>query len=344
MSYYDGTKLLSLKDINGQEPVFFLCTTNRTGGKTTYINKVAINKFKSKKIRKFLLLYRYDYELKDCSEKFFKDIKPLFFPNDDMTDKAKAKGIYHELYLNDVPCGYAVAINKAEQVKKLSHFFTDVDFIILDEFQSETNSYCPNEIQKFISILTSVSRGNGKQYRYVPVVMLGNTVSLINPYYVELGITNRLKHNTNFLKGDGWVLEQGFVQSASDSFNESGIARAFNRNKYITYASQNVYLNDNKAFIENIKGNSKYVCTLKYENNHYAIREFSELGILYVDDKADITYHRKITVTTNDHDINYLMLQRNDLFINNLRNLFEKGCFRFKNLKCKEVLLKTISY
>ena len=30
MAYYDGTKLLSLKDINGKNPELFVVTTNRT--------------------------------------------------------------------------------------------------------------------------------------------------------------------------------------------------------------------------------------------------------------------------------------------------------------------------
>jgi hypothetical protein len=32
--YYDGTRILSLMDINGNKPELYLITTNRTGGKT----------------------------------------------------------------------------------------------------------------------------------------------------------------------------------------------------------------------------------------------------------------------------------------------------------------------
>lgn len=34
--YYDATKLLSMLDINGKKPEIYMCTTNRTGGKTAY--------------------------------------------------------------------------------------------------------------------------------------------------------------------------------------------------------------------------------------------------------------------------------------------------------------------
>lgn len=342
-NYYDGTKLLSLTDINGNRPEIYMCTTNRTGGKTTYFGRLVVNRFLDKR-EKFGLLYRYNYELDDCAEKFFKDIGELFFNGYTMTSKKRAKGIYHELYLNGEPCGYAVSINSADQVKKNSHFFSDVKRLIFDEFQSESNTYCPNEIKKFISVHTSMARGQGEQNRYLPVYMLSNPVSIINPYYVELGISSRLTDETRFLRGDGFVLEQGFVESAADAQKSSGFNKAFARNSYVAYSSENVYLNDNKAFVDRPQGVGRYMATLKYNGQTYGIREFAEAGVIYCDDRADETFPLKITVTTDDHELNYVMLKRNDLFLFNLRYYFERGCFRFKDLRCKEAVLKSLSY
>lgn len=342
-NYYDGTKLLSLTDINGNRPEIYMCTTNRTGGKTTYFGRLVVNRFLDKR-EKFGLLYRYNYELDDCAEKFFKDIGELFFNGYTMTSKKRAKGIYHELYLNGEPCGYAVSINSADQVKKNSHFFSDVKRLIFDEFQSESNTYCPNEIKKFISVHTSMARGQGEQNRYLPVYMLSNPVSIINPYYVELGISSRLTDETRFLRGDGFVLEQGFVESAADAQKSSGFNKAFARNSYVAYSSESVYLNDNKAFVDRPQGVGRYMATLKYNGHTYGIREFAEAGVIYCDDRADETFPLKITVTTDDHELNYVMLKRNDLFLFNLRYYFERGCFRFKDLRCKEAVLKSLSY
>ena len=342
-NYYDGTKLLSLTDINGNRPEIYMCTTNRTGGKTTYFGRLVVNRFLDKR-EKFGLLYRYNYELDDCADKFFKDIGELFFNGYTMTSKKRAKGIYHELYLNGEPCGYAVSINSADQIKKNSHFFSDVKRLIFDEFQSESNTYCPNEIKKFISVHTSMARGQGEQNRYLPVYMLSNPVSIINPYYVELGISSRLTDETRFLRGDGFVLEQGFVESAADAQKSSGFNKAFSRNNYVAYSSESVYLNDNKAFVDRPQGVGRYMATLKYNGQTYGIREFAEAGVIYCDDRADETFPLKITVTTDDHELNYVMLKRNDLFLFNLRYYFERGCFRFKDLRCKEAVLKSLSY
>ena len=340
--YYDGTKLLSMLDINGNKPEIYICTTNRTGGKTTYFGRLCVNRFFDKG-EKFCLIYRFNYELDDCASKFYKDIGSLFFPNTTMTSKRRASGIYHELFIDDVSCGYAISLNSADQLKKYSHLFSDVARMLFDEFQSETNHYCSDEVKKLISIHTSVARGQNKQVRYVPVYMISNPVSLINPYYTELGISNRLREETRFLRGNGFVLEQGYVESASEAQKESAFNQAFSNNTYIPYSTESVYLNDNQAFIEKPQGSSKYIATLKYDNKLYGLREYPDMGIIYCDDKADSTFPFRISATTNDHQVNYVMLKKNEPFMYTLRYLFEKGCFRFKDLKCKEVILKTLS-
>lgn len=341
--FYDGTKLLSLKDQFGEKPEIYMTTTNRSGGKTTYFNRMVVNRF-NESGSKFGIIYRYNYELDNCADKFYKDISKLFFPNTEMTSQRRASGIFHELFIDEKSCGYAISLNSADQLKKYSHLLSDIDRMIFDEFQSETNHYCSDEIRKFISIHTSIARGNGEQCRYLPVYMIANPVSLLNPYYVEMGITNRLHSDTKFLRGDGFVLEQGFVKDASEAQKKSGFNKAFLNNEYVGYSIDCVYLNDNKAFIGKPNGRGKYLATLKYKNNNYSIREYSEQGIIYVDDNADMSFRLKITLTTDDHDINYVMLKKNDMFISGLRYFFEKGCFRFKNLRCKEVLLTTLSY
>lgn len=341
--YYDGTKLLSMKDVDGNKPEIYMCTTNRTGGKTTYFSRLLVNNF-LKKGEKFAILYRFSYELSDCADKFFKDIGSLFFKEHEMKSKPRAKGVYHELYLDDISCGYAIALNNADAIKKYSHLFSDVKRIMFDEFQSETNHYASEEIRKFLSVHTSIARGQGEQTRYVPVYMLSNPVSIINPYYVELGISERLNDETRFLRGHGFVLEQGYVDSASKAMKESGFSKAFARNKYTAYSAECVYLNDSTAFIEKPSGSSRYLATFKYEGREYGVKEYPEMGIIFCDDKPDSTYKHKISVTTDDHQVNYVMLQRNDLFISQLRWYFEKGCFRFKNMSCKEAILKALSY
>ncbi|MBO7691150.1 MAG: phage DNA encapsidation protein [Methanobrevibacter sp.] len=341
--FYDGTKLLSMKDIDNEVPEIFMCTSNRSAGKTTYFNRLCVNGFK-KRGEKFCLVYRFNYELDNCADKFFKEIGRLFFPTDIMTSKRMAKGKYHELFLNDVSCGYAVALNDADSIKKISHFFVDVQKMLMDEFQSETSHYCPDEVNKFRSVHVSMARGNGKQVRYLPVYMISNPVTLLNPYYCAMGISSRLNQDTRFLRGTGFVLEQGYNESASVAQKESAFNRAFQDDKFSQYIGEAIYLNDNQSFIERPKGVGRYLCTIKYMSEEYAIREYPLEGIVYCDDRVDASFRNKLSVTTDDHNINYVMLKNNEMFLTTMRYLFEKGCFRFKDLKCKDAILKALSY
>ena len=340
--YYNGTKLLSLNDINGNKPEIYICTSNRNAGKTTFFNRYFVKRFINYG-EQFIILYRYKYELDDCAVKFFNDIGSLFFPHSCLDNKSRSKGLYHELLLDGITCGYALALNSSDNIKRYSHIFNNVQRIIFDEFQSESNNYCNKEVSKLISIHTSVARGQNKQVRYVPVFLIGNFVSLLNPYYVELGITEKLNKNAKFLKGNGWVLEQSINDSAKNSLLNSGFNKAFSNN-YIDYSAGATYLNDSDNFIDVVKGKSKYIATLKFEDKCYSIRAFDELGIIYCDNTIDNTYPIKIAVTTPDHQINYVMKQTHTVLLNLLRYYFDKGCFRFKDLNCKKAVLKLLSY
>lgn len=348
--YYDGTKLLSLKDVNGNIPEIFMVSGTRTAGKTTYFRRLVFNKFIKKK-QKFIVLVRWGYQMNDIEDGFFKDIRNLFFPYYTMTSEPLVNGKFRELFVapNEQEelkesCGYAIAINDAGMVKQYSHLFTDADCMIFDEFQDVDGHYCPDEVKKFRSIHTSIARGNGQQVRYVPVYMMSNHVTILNPYYTGLGVSNRLDSKTKFLKGKGFVLEITNNETASKAIKNSAFNSAWVDQSVVEHEADNVYLNDNYAFVEKMTGNSRYLCTLKYEGKEYGLRAFDEQGIIYCDNKADRSFPTKFCVTTDDHNINYVMLKNNDFFFAKMRFLFNKGCFRFKDLACKEAVINTLSY
>lgn len=342
--YYDGSKLLSLQDLDGRRPELFLCTTNRTGGKTTWFSRYLVKRFLEHG-EKFMLIYRFSYEIDNVHEEFFKDIKGLFFRQHEMTSKKFNKGLFSALYLDGEHCGYAVYLNSADTLKKMSHLFTDVSHMFMDEFQSETNHYCFNEIKKFISIHTSVARGNNKMTRYVPVYMCANTVTLLNPYYAELGIPNRLRDNTKFLRGHGFALEQGYVPEAAEAMKESGFMQAFSNSSYVNYAREAVYLNDSDAFIERPNGKcSRYLFNLRYKGKDFGVKEYMQDGYIYCSKRVDKTFPLKFSVTVEDHQVNYVLLQRNEMMISNMRVLFNNGCYRFQDLESKQAIMDLISY
>ena len=341
--YYDGTKLLSMTDLNGEQPELYLTTGNRSIGKTTWFNRYAVKRFKEKH-KKFCLIYRWNYELSDCADKFFKDIQRLFFPADTMTEKRRANGIFVELFLNDESCGYCVTLNNADSLKKFSHLLSDVEMMIFDEFQSENNRYCSNEINKLLSIHTSIARGQGQQVRRVPVYMLSNKVSIVNPYFLSLGISDRLKDDTKYLRGDGYVLEQTYMENVTGLQLGSGFNKAFKNETYVAYSAMNIYLNDTNAFIEKPAGSAKYIATLKNGDKLYSIKYYYESGLYYMDKSIDEDFKTKIAFDAGSHDADFIMVGSASSYVIMLRGMFEKGLMRFKNQECKTAFFEMLKY
>ena len=341
--YYDGTKLLSLSDIDGLKPEIYMVMGNRTAGKTYYFKRMILRRF-IKTGKKFLCLVRFTYELDGFADNFFKDLEEIHFTGHKMEQKPIGKNLFVELYFDGVPCGYVVALNTADTIKKYSSRFVDVDCMFMDEFQSEIGKYCPDEITKFQSIHTSVARGGGKQSRYVPVYMASNNASIINPYFAAFDIATRLSKNTKFLRGNGWVLEVTYNQNASKAMKESGFGRAFKNSSYMDYATNNKSLLDTDAFICKMKGDCSPYATVYSDGKEFGLWSYDHDGILYVSHKTDPNEVVRITFKTEDHNVNYIMLQTADKTIKKLKKLFEHGAVRFADMECKNMFVEMIGY
>lgn len=342
MTFYTGNKLLNTLDLDGLKPEIFMATGNRSSGKTTFFNKLLVDEF-IQKGEQFCLLYRFSYELQNAHSAFFDDIKGLFFPEYNMTSLSFCRGLYRELYLNNQLCGFAVALNCADTVKRNSHIFTNVKKILMDEFQSETNKYCDDEITKFISIHKSMARGHGKQTRYLPVYMVSNCVSLLNPYFSELGVTDRLKPNTKILRGHGWVVEQNFNQSASLALKESRFLKAFEGRKEVAYMTENAYLNDNNHFVEKIPGKMRYFATIVHNDQYFNISYSNSEGVFYTSPGYDKTFPIIVAANRNSHNMTTTYAP-SSVLVQTLRQAFHAGRFRFKNLPSKKATMELIHY
>lgn len=339
-NYYNGQKLLSSLDLDGNKPEIYICETNRTAGKTTYFGKFLVQNF-LKTGQQFGLIYRSKVDLNNLHNKFFPDIQRLYFPSYEMRSEM-GESAYSTLYLNDNVCGYGLSLRAVDKIKQFSHLFSSVGWLLFDDFQLEDNSYLKNEVQKLISLHTSIARGHGQQARRVPIIMISNTVSLINPYFLELGISARLKSDTKFLRGHGWILEHNYIESAAKAQMESGFNRAFAGNKYVAFSAQNVYLNDNQAFIEKPTGQSIYYLTLRYNGKEFGIRKYNGLNIIYCDKSVDPSCTIKRTVVSTDHNSDAILVSGFDPYIDYLRRAFDAGIVRFRDLECKMAFIEAL--
>lgn len=322
-----------MRDRNGVKPPIVIVDGNRSSGKTTYMNKWVLNKFK-RGGHKFALLYRYVYELTNVDEKFFKCLAQIGCKGE-FTSESQSQGRYHKLYYNGDNCGYAFAINSAEAIKKQSHEFSDIDYILFDEFQSENGCYAQNELKKFLSIYTSVNRGSGQMTRDVRVIMLSNSVDIYNPYYLALGITDKLLHTGfKFYRGNGFVLEKNFNADSAKAIERTGVYQAFSNAGYLkSVSSSDCYLNENRSLITPINlGSASYYCTLKHLNKKYGL--YRQNDLLFVSEKSDST--NKLVFTVDSVEVGEILIPRR--LLEQIKNIYAVGKIRCDTLSSQQLI------
>lgn len=81
--------------------------------------------------------------------------------------------------------GYYFATNCSQKYKSVS--YPDVDFIVVEEFMSESHQYLPHEFDKIMSIISTIKR---RRTDFV-IYMLGNTVDMNCPLLHEMKINCR---------------------------------------------------------------------------------------------------------------------------------------------------------
>lgn len=345
--FYNGTKLITLKDIGGQTPEIFMCCGNRTAGKTFYFKRMLLRRFINSR-KKFCILVRFNYELDGVAENFFFDIGPVSFQGHQMSDKPVGRNLFMKLFFDGEHCGYAVALNSADTIKKYSSRFVDVDAIFFDEFQPETNKYCPDEFEKFVSIHISIARGGGEHVRYVPVYMCSNSYSLLNLYFVRFGVHKRLGNGAKFVRGDGWVLEMTLNEHAAKAYTSSAFGRAIatsnQGSRYNSYVAQNKFLADSNAFICKMSGPARFFVKVTRNGQTYGIWAYDRQGIMFVSHKFDPSWPINLAFDTNDHDVNLVLVKHTTFYVKQLKEYFDVGMLRFEDVDCKNLFMDLVGY
>lgn len=335
--YYDGTKLRNMKDQNGNRPEIYITCGNKTAGKT-YDWKCELLRDFIENGNKFMLIYRKMYEISGCENAFYEDIQDEF-PGHEVNSSSEGHGLYKVLYLDGEEMAFAVYLNSTDTLKRASSRFVSVQSMFFDEFQSETENYVDKEIDKFQALHTLVARGHGKQTRYVRTILVSNTVSLLNPYFVAFGIHKRIDNKTRFMRGKGWVLEITYNENARKAAEESAFNQAFGESKHFQYAYGNKYLLDTDTFIQKLNPSTmSYQATIASEGKFYGIHLDKANNILYCSTRGDRNHPFTFAMTAADHTNKTIMVGTNQYLLQQWRIFFNMGYWRFENLECKNVL------
>lgn len=334
-NFYNGNKLLSLKDLNGKAPEIFMCCGNRTAGKTFFFKRWMLRRF-VKHGEKFVVFVRFIDDISNAVEGFFSDIGPLFFPDGQMEQRPLLNGKAGELLYNKKPCGYVIALNDSERIKRNSALFSDAERGFLDEFMSENGKYVNGELRKFNSIRISIGRGGktGKHVRYFPVYLCSNNVTVFNPYFEYFHVGERLDNRTKYLRGDKWVLEQTFNEEAAAAILEaySGIDA-----KELAYAATNDFLLDTNQFVLKIPGEKFPLLNLVYNGERFGLWKSSEF--FYVNKKPFDGNIETLAFNMTDHNETNIMTINTSPLVKTMRKAYMNNLVRFDCMKSKHAFI-----
>lgn len=337
--YYSYDEILSKTDINGNKPSIYMISSNRSAGKTFSGLKLFLEDFKNKG-RMFCLLYRTRDELSGADTIFTDVLRTYPKLGTEMTSKSTSNGLFYTLILDGVNCGFAISIRQPDKIKKYSGAFSDVYNIMFDEFQLESGEYIKNEDERLYSVLMTIARGGGEQSRYVRCFLLGNNVSMINPYFLRFGIHDRLMDNTRFIRGDGFIAEFNHNKSAEQAIKDNAITRAFGGNISDYTTGDKQFLKDNYTFVEKMGKKGKYYGTIVYDGDYYGT--YNVDGLIYITKNFNLSDNRVYCFRSEDME-NGLGASRGVFMLKIFREVYINGNMRFESLQIKKMMEKILS-
>ena len=295
-------------------------------GKSYGLKQYLLNRFK-KKGKQFIYLRRYDTELKKSlkDNEFFKDIEN---DPDFIDDNFYVRG--DKFYMNDLVCGYAIPLTKASIYKSVP--FPNVDIIMYDEFliDNATYHYLPEEPEKLLDFMETVGR-----LRNIQVFLLGNSISLINPYFDYFNIN--LPYNSDIKTFKNGLILINYIknQAYRDAKKATNFGKLIDGTKYGSYAIDNEFLKDNKDFIKKKNPDAKFFFNLVLNGHTYGVWIDYNINEMYISKHFNQNHPVTVTFNYKDHNEHTIMLKSKSVFFQNLVKHYQSGCLYFDTLQIK---------
>lgn len=330
LEYYNFDSIYSR---NG---VYNYCVGGRGLGKT-YGAKLKGIKNGIKKGEKFIYLRRYKSELKS-KDTFFADI----IVNDEFPDKVFRINGNQAEYAEKKDAeprwkviGYFFALSTTQSLKSVS--FPDVTLIIFDEFIIEKGAihYLPNEAEIFLNFFNTVDRYQDK----TRVLFLANSVSVINPYFIEYEIEPK--------EGEEWIhSHDGFIVCHfpdSEGFKQgvfkTRLGKFIQNTSYGDYAVGNGFKDNGKNLLGFKTADADYLYTLETKLGTFSIwRDYTERRV-YIQEKRPGN-EKLFTLLASEMSEKKQLMRKNDQLLQIMRNNFNKGMVRFDKPKSRNAFIQ----
>lgn len=329
LAYYDYRKLLSFN------APYTICVGGRGLGKTygakKKVIKDAIKGFSSESgllrtFNQFIYLRRYKPELRLAKDTFFSDIEHEF-PDYDFRVSGIEAQIAPVSTRDDrkrfwTTIGWFLTLVTAQHYKSVS--FHNVKTIIFDEFIIERGAihYLPNEATILNNFYSTVDRYKDK----TKVIMLANSVSITNPYFIEWDINPKDADKNGIVKKYKGFIVCHFPDSKE--FNNQAYETVFGQfikgTDYANYAVENQFADNHDALISEKLSRAIYLYTLEGKEGAFSVWYDSRDDAFFCQEKRpkNETYFTLIPENMTEEKI---LLMWRDRPLSTLRGSFRRG-------------------
>ena len=326
----------------------------RGGGKTFNTILHAIKRFE-KTGEQFIYLRRRAVDLDDsCTGSkgggdLFADIRHQgYFEGSELKVVADKSGGYN-FYYNDKVMGYGKALSTARRSTSLPKVKLIVfdEFLIDDGIGHDRYLNSGNEMFLFNNFYETIARG-----RDIPVIFLGNAFSMVNPYFIELGIRIDGPEDNKIYSGKFWTVLFWKDQDFLAQRQQTQFFQATANTSFSDHAFSNKFYLDRKDFVKKRSKDSEHQFSLVYLGKSYGVWVDWEKGEYYVSTKgANTSREKTISMSLADNKPNNISIRRyrNMPFMRAFRMAVDNNSVYFDRLetfnKMSEViyLLKTIT-
>ena len=317
----------------------------RGSGKSYGAKKKACENFLNKK-EQFGYIRRYKDDLKKPLEQFFKDIAQEFPDYECKVDGDKVyireRADEKQKWSEKDIAGYGFSLSTANNKKSMS--FPDISMLIFDEFMLEEGNqrYLSNEVEKLLNLYETVARP-GSGHRRVTLWMLGNAISITNPYFLywNLKMPNIMdkngkwiwKHPTRPILVEN-VRNEGFI----DAKRNTEFGQLIAGTNYADYSIENKFLLDDSTFVEKKSQFSRTLFNFVYHGEKFGVWYDYTEGKMWVSqsfDPSGITY----SFTMKDHKPNTMLWKSKNktLYLKQFLEAFKQGILYFESMNIKNM-------
>lgn len=353
--FYDWDKTMSYHDGESKRALLTMVVGGNGIGKTYGLRKWLVNRF-LKTGETFCEICRHSSEIPTISAGWFGKLEA----NNEFSDKLfkTEAGIAYVAdrfdsdgnELDKVPadgwniCGYFVALSQFENVKRST--FVNVGTCVFDEFildRSKPNCrYMRNEFSLLMKICVAVFReipGDGKDRR---IVMMANAVDMVNPYFLEYGISEPPRYGFTWFNDKHVLLHYVKPWDAEERKSETVVGLLTSGRVEQQQMFDNVMFGSSSDFVRKKPSDARFCYAIVYNARRFGVWR-DQKGRMYITDKIPkdgLTY----AISTLDNGVDVVMAKRTSPMLKALCELYYLGMVYYENPALRGGLEQVLSY